>query len=103
MVGGSTGVVGFHLEPQPRQIQIIDENIDHPNRAVFHNIVIKALGKQGGLVAILAFNESASFNEIDWERFRQYPLVLLPPANKSLSSGFPKRNDSITRHSEARL
>jgi len=39
MVGRSTGVIAFGLESRPRKIQIIDENIDHTNRAVFSDMI----------------------------------------------------------------
>jgi len=38
--------------------QIIYENIDDPNRAVFSDIIVRPFGKQGGLMTILAFNKS---------------------------------------------
>jgi hypothetical protein len=33
------------------------ENIDNTNRAVFSDIIVKPFGKQGGLMAVLAFNK----------------------------------------------
>jgi hypothetical protein len=41
-------------ETQTRKVQIINENIENPNRTVFSDIIIKAFGKQGGLMAVLA-------------------------------------------------
>jgi len=58
MIGRSAGNIGLHLETQTREIQIINKNIDDTNRAVFSDIIVKPFRKQGGLVAILAFNKS---------------------------------------------
>src|SRR5277367_5616979 len=40
-------------EAQPRQIKLIDKNIDRPNRIVLAQIVIQSLGKQRALTAII--------------------------------------------------
>ena len=59
MVRGSAGVVGLGLEAQAGQIQIIQEDIDHANGAVFGDVVIEALWKQSSLIAVFAFYKSA--------------------------------------------
>ena len=52
-------LIGLDHEAQTRKVQILDQNIDHPNYTVVRDTVTKAFGKRGGLVTILAFNESA--------------------------------------------
>jgi hypothetical protein len=41
-----------------REVQLVDEPINNPNRIVFGHIVIQALRKQGGLLAVVPFNET---------------------------------------------
>src|SRR3954465_750997 len=41
-------------EAQPRQIKLIDKDIDRPNRIVLAQIVVQSLGKQRALTAIIA-------------------------------------------------
>ena len=45
MVGRSARVIGLRLEAQTRKVQFIDEDIDHPNRAVFCNVVVESFRK----------------------------------------------------------
>ncbi len=48
----------YALETKTRQIQFIDEHIDHPNRVVLGHKVVKILRQQRRLVSILTFDES---------------------------------------------
>ncbi len=59
VVAGPAGIGGFCLEAQTGQVQAIDKNVDHSRGAVFIDVVINAFGKQGGLITVLAFNETA--------------------------------------------
>ena len=59
MVAWSASCGRFCLEARPRDIQIIDEHIDHPNRVVFGNVVVKSFGKQRALITIFAFDKPA--------------------------------------------
>ena len=60
MVSGPSRRCGRHpLKPQPLQIQLVDEDIDHPDRIILGHIVIKTLGKQRLLPAICTLNEAA--------------------------------------------
>ena len=45
VVGWPTGVVGLRPKTEPRQVQLVDENIDHSDRTVFCNIIIETFGK----------------------------------------------------------
>ena len=45
MLARTTGVGGLRLEAQAGDIQIIDEYVDDPNRAVFRDLFVQALGK----------------------------------------------------------
>ena len=46
MVAGSAGRFGVGLEPEPREIQVICEDVDDANRAVFGYVIIEAFRKQ---------------------------------------------------------
>jgi hypothetical protein len=59
VVRGTPGVRRRHaLEAKVRQIEFVDEDIDHANRVVLGNIVVKTLGQQRNLLAVLAFDKS---------------------------------------------
>jgi len=45
MVGRASGIVGLGLKFQAGQIQIIQEDINDANRAVFCDLVIELFGK----------------------------------------------------------
>ena len=45
MVRGSAGIIGLGLKAQLGQIQIIQEDIDYANRAVFGDVVVQAFWK----------------------------------------------------------
>src|SRR6202011_5207626 len=56
------------LEAKTREIQSVDEDIDHPNRVVLDDKVVKTLGQQRNLGPALAFDESlhaAALNKPD--------------------------------------
>ena len=59
MLARSTGLGRRGLETKARDIQVIDEHVNDPNRAVFRDLLVQTLGKQGRLVAIFAFDEAA--------------------------------------------
>jgi hypothetical protein len=46
------------LKPQPSQIQLADEDVDRPQRIVFSYVVVKELGQQNALPAVLAPNKA---------------------------------------------
>ena len=46
------------LEPQRRQVQLVDEHIDHPHLIVLANIVFQAVGQQRPLHPVLALNKA---------------------------------------------
>ena len=46
------------FEAQLGQIELVDEDLDHPDRIVFGDVVVQALGQQSDLRSILAFDES---------------------------------------------
>lgn len=63
MIGGATRRGRrYAFEAKPSQIQIIDENIDHPNRVVVSHIVIETFGKQRLLSAVCTLDEAAHFH-----------------------------------------
>jgi hypothetical protein len=45
-------------KPTPVQIQFVDEDINHANRVVVTDIVVKTLGQQRNLGSVFAFDES---------------------------------------------
>ena len=45
-------------EPQRCQIKRLDERIDHPDRVVFANVVVKSFRRQRGLPSAVALDES---------------------------------------------
>ena len=45
-------------EPQRRQVQLVDEHVDHPDRVVLRHIVIQILRKQNALPAVLTLDEA---------------------------------------------
>jgi hypothetical protein len=55
MVSRTTGVRRLSFEPQAGDIQPIYEDIDYACGAIFLYVIVDAFGKQGGLVAVLAF------------------------------------------------
>ena len=46
------------FKPQLMQVKLFDEGVDHPNRVVFGDLVVEALGEQGDLASIFSFDES---------------------------------------------
>jgi len=46
------------VKPQAAKIELIDKNIDNPNRIVGTDPVFQPIGKQGALATINAFNET---------------------------------------------
>ena len=58
MVAESACRLRRHLEPQSRQVQLIDKHVNHANCAFFSDVIVDAFGKQGGLIAVFAFDES---------------------------------------------
>ena len=67
MIAGTPGVRKFGPKAQPRDIQVIDEHIDHPDRAVFFYVIIESFWKQGALAAVLALNELARIALPGWK------------------------------------
>jgi hypothetical protein len=69
VVRGTSSVRRRHaLEAKTRQLQFVDEDIDHPHRVVLDDIVVKTLGQQRNLGSVLAFDESlhaAALNKPD--------------------------------------
>ena len=49
---------GSTAKPEAAKIELIGKDIDHPNRIVFANPVIKPFGKQRALPAINALNKT---------------------------------------------
>ena len=47
------------VEPQPLQIQFVNEDIDHADRIILSHIVVETFGKQRRLPAICTLNEAA--------------------------------------------
>src|SRR5205807_8974753 len=45
-------------EPELRQIQLVDEDVDHANRIILANPIFQAFRKERALSAIRAFNEA---------------------------------------------
>jgi hypothetical protein len=41
-------------EAQPRQVKLIDKDIDRPDRIILGQIIVQSLGKQRALAAIIA-------------------------------------------------
>jgi hypothetical protein len=59
MVGRTPGGFGHHaLEAELRQIQLLDEHINHSDRVVLRDVVIQTLRKQSALRSILPFDKS---------------------------------------------
>jgi hypothetical protein len=59
VVAGTAGVRVLCFEAQSGDIEAINEYINYANDAVFFNVIVDAFGKQGALLAILAFDEAA--------------------------------------------
>lgn len=60
MVGGSARRRRRHaLKTQALQIQLVDEDIDHPDRIILGHIIIETFGKQRRLPAVCTLNEAA--------------------------------------------
>ncbi len=47
------------VEAQTPQIQLVDEDVDHPDRIILGHIVVETFGKQRLLPAIGTLNEAA--------------------------------------------
>jgi hypothetical protein len=45
MVGRTTRVIGLSLETQARQVELINEDIDDSQCAIFSNVVVESFGK----------------------------------------------------------
>ena len=45
-------------KPSSAQIELVDEDVDHPNRVVLGDVVVQALGQQRDLASVLALDES---------------------------------------------
>src|SRR4029077_6017408 len=45
-------------EPKGPQVQLADEHVDHPDRALLRDIVIQIFWKQDGLTAVLTLDEA---------------------------------------------
>src|SRR2546421_2445848 len=45
-------------EPELRQIQLVDEDVDHANRIILANPIFQAFRKERALSAVRAFNEA---------------------------------------------
>jgi hypothetical protein len=58
MIARTTGHVRSGFEPQPGNIEIVGEHIDHPDCAVFRDAFIQALWERRRLMAIFAFDEA---------------------------------------------
>jgi len=59
MIGRTAGRLGIDpAEPKPGQIELVDKDVDHPNRIVLADPVIQAFGKQRALPAISPLNEA---------------------------------------------
>ena len=59
MIGRKAGRLRFDpAKAQAAQIKLIDKGIDHPNRIVFSDPLVKPLGKQRAWPAINALNKS---------------------------------------------
>jgi len=58
VISGTTRICGLGFEPQAGDIQPIYKDVDYASGAVFLNVIVDALRKQGGLVAVLTFNEA---------------------------------------------
>ena len=43
---------------QGRKVQLVDEDVNNPNRIVFGHIVVQAIRKQGRLPTVLTLNET---------------------------------------------
>ncbi len=60
MVGGPSRRRRRHaLEPKTLQVQLVDEDIDHPDRIILGHVVVETFGKQRLLPAIRTLNEAA--------------------------------------------
>ena len=46
------------LESQARQVELIDEDINNPDGAVFSDVIVDAFREQGSLAAVFAFDKS---------------------------------------------
>ena len=58
MIAGPTRR-GCALEAERRQIQLVDEDVDHPDGVLGRHVVVDAVRKQKLLMAIAAFDEAA--------------------------------------------
>src|SRR5882672_4338491 len=89
-------------EAQPRQVKLIDKDIDRPDRIVLAQIVIQSLGKQRALTAIIA-NDKARHRILPanhrgiisfWGRFhtgwvKRRNNAALAASRRNRSRGFP--------------
>lgn len=59
MVGRPSRRLGDHtLEPQRSQVQLVDEDVDHPDRVLLGDVLLQVFRKQDPLPAILALDEA---------------------------------------------
>ncbi len=45
------------LKPQRPQIQLVDEDLEHPHSIVFRHIIVEELGEQNALQPVFAFDK----------------------------------------------
>src|SRR5438067_11445675 len=59
MVRRSSGYLGINTdEPELRQVQLVDEDVDHANRIILANPIFQAFRKKRALSAIRALDEA---------------------------------------------
>ena len=46
------------LKPQRPQIQLVDEDLDHPHQIVFCHTIVEELGEQNALQPVFAFDKA---------------------------------------------
>ena len=50
------------LKPQRPQIQLVDEDLYHPHRVVFSDVIVKELGEQNALPSLFALDKALNQN-----------------------------------------
>ena len=59
MIGRPTGHLGHDAgKSEARKVEFVEENFNDADGIAFRNVVVQAIGKQRGLAAIRAFNET---------------------------------------------
>jgi hypothetical protein len=77
------------LKPQPPQIQLVDKHVDRPHRIVFTYVVVKELGQQNALRAVLALDKALIKNPDSIHQDSNPTNVFTQPASEIVGTVSP--------------